>query len=149
MDDEETTPAVVQRAIDRHGFLSWLDLTAESVEEGRLVLRVPYNDKLVNHRNGVGGEVHGGIAATLVDTGGGVVCRTELDDPLGVGVATIDLNVSYLRAAVGDLVATAETVRLGTTVGVARVTVESETPDEGFAPVATGRGSFRLFRSDS
>lgn len=145
MDDGETTRELLQAAVDDHGFLSWLDLRVDEVDVGRLVLRVPHDEKLINHAN-QRGEVHGGIAATLVDTAGGVVCRTEMDDPRGVGAATIDLNISYLRAAVGDLVATAETVRVGTTVGVASVTVESETPNEGVAPVATGRGSFRLFR---
>lgn len=147
MDEGETTRDLLQAAVDDHGFLSWLDVRVDAVEEGRLVLRVPHDEKLVNHANRRG-EVHGGIAATLVDTAGGVVCRTEMANPSGVGAATIDLNISYLRAAIGDLVATAETVRVGTTVGVATVTVESDTPHDGVAPVATGRGSFRLFRDE-
>lgn len=143
--DDEAIQELLQGAVDSHGFLSWLNLDVEAVEPDRLVLRVPYNEKLVNHGNRHG-EVHGGIAATLIDTAGGVVCGIALENPEGVDAATIDLNVSYLRAAVGDLVATAEPVRIGSTVGVARVTVESETPNDGVAPVATGRGSFRLFR---
>jgi len=148
MDEGETTQAIVQRAVDSHGFLSWLDISVEAVEPGRLVLRAPYHEKLANRGRETRGEVHGGIAATLIDTAGGIACRTELSNPRGVGAATIDLNVSYLRAALGDLVATAETVRVGSTVGVSTVVVESETPDDGVAPVATGRGSFRLFHDD-
>ncbi len=140
--------AFVQAHLDEHGFLSWLDLAVETIEPGHLVMRVPYDEKLANRSPGAEGHVHGGIASTLVDTAGGVACRTALDDPVGGGAATIDLNVSYLRPAVGDLVADAEVVRVGSTVGVATVTVESDTPDGERKPVAEGRGSYRLFRSE-
>jgi uncharacterized protein (TIGR00369 family) len=140
--------AFVQAHVDEHGFLSWLHLTVESLEPGNLVMRVPYDEKLANHNPGAKGHVHGGIAATLVDTAGGVACRSALDDPVAGGAATIDLDVSYLRPAVGDLVADAEVVRVGSTVGVAAVTVESETPDGDHAEVAAGKGSYRLFRGD-
>lgn len=56
----------------------------------------------------------------------------------------INLNVNYLQQALGDLTATAEVVRAGNTVGVARVGVESETPD-GEDLVAVGQGAYRLF----
>jgi uncharacterized protein (TIGR00369 family) len=145
-DDDART--FVQAHLDEHGFLSWLDLTVESIEPGYLVMRVPYDEKLANHGTGAEGQVHGGIASTLVDTAGGVACQSALDDPVAGGAATIDLNVSYLRPAVGDLVAEADVVRVGSTVGVATVTVESDTPDDGVQPVAEGRGSYRLFRSE-
>jgi len=61
------------------------------------------------------------------------------------GVATIDLNLSYLRPATSDLVCTADVVRTGSTVGVAEMTVESTTPDGETKEVAVGRGSFRVF----
>lgn len=139
---------LVQAVVDEHGFLSWLDLRVEAVDAGRVVMRVPFDEALTNSGPGTPGGVHGGIAATLVDTAGGVACRTELDDPTA-GVATVDLNVSYLRAAAGDLVASAETVRVGGTIGVARVDVTSETPDDEEATVAVGRGSYRLFREEN
>ncbi|HET7325563.1 MAG TPA: PaaI family thioesterase, partial [Halococcus sp.] len=62
-------------------------------------------------------------------------------------VATINLNVNYLRPAAGDLTATAEVVRAGSSVGVSTVTVESEAPDGEMKAVATGQGAYRLFRS--
>lgn len=144
--DDDDPAAVIQAAIDEHGFLSFLGTRVDGVGDGWTTLTVPYDDALANHGPSNDGEMHGGVAATLVDTAGGLACRTELEDPTGAGVATIDLNVSYLRAALGDLQARAETVRVGRTVGVAEVTVESETPEEGVAPVATGRGSYRVFR---
>ncbi|MFB6070769.1 MAG: PaaI family thioesterase [Halanaeroarchaeum sp.] len=145
--DSEEARAFLQSFLDEHGFLSFLDLRVESLEPGHIVLRVPYDEKLANQGQG-NGNVHGGIAATLIDTAGGLSVHSTLDDPINAGVATIDLNVSYLRPARGDLVATADVVRVGGTVGVATVDVESTTPDGEDAIVATGRGSFRVFPAD-
>jgi len=139
----------LQTHIDDHGFLSWLGVQVDAVEPGRVVMRVPYSDELTNPRlAGIenGRTVHGGVAATLIDTAGGLAVRSDLDDPLASGVATIDLNVSYLRPATDDMVATAETVRVGGTVGVAEVTVESAAGGDERAEVAVGRGSYRVFR---
>lgn len=137
----------LQEFIDEHGFLSFLDLQVEELEPGYMVMRVPYDPKLTNKGRG-NGNVHGGIASSLIDTAGGLCVHTALEDPLESNVATIDLNVSYLRPARGDLVGTAEVVRIGGTVGVAEVTVESETPNGDIDEVAVGRGSFRIFRPD-
>jgi uncharacterized protein (TIGR00369 family) len=137
----------LQEFIDEHGFLSFLDLTVDELETGHLVMRVPYDRKLTNKGPG-NGNVHGGIASTLIDTAGGLCVHTSLEDPFASSVATIDLNVSYLRPARGDLVGTADVVRIGGTVGVAEVTVESETPDGEIDEVAVGRGSYRIFRPE-
>ncbi|MFB6270146.1 MAG: PaaI family thioesterase [Halobacterium sp.] len=142
--DAEDAAAFIQSYVDDHGFLSFLDLDVESAGDGEMTLRVPYDEKLTNHGAGEG-NVHGGIAATLIDTAGGLAVRTALEEPVGSGVATIDLNVSYLRPARGDLVAEAEVVRVGSTVGVAEVTVTAEEADGDAEEVAVGRGSFRIF----
>jgi len=135
----------LQSHIDRHGFLAFLDLSVERVEPGHLTMRVPYDEKLTNTGPGADGQVHGGVAATVADTAGGLAVRSTLDDPMETGVATIDLNLSYLRPATSDLVCTADVVRTGSTVGVAEMTVESTTPDGETKEVAVGRGSFRVF----
>ncbi|MFB6093702.1 MAG: PaaI family thioesterase [Halanaeroarchaeum sp.] len=145
--DAEDARAFLQQFIDDHGYLSFLDLQVESLTPGEIVMRVPYDEKLANQGRGQG-NVHGGIAASLIDTAGGLAVHATLDDPLESGVATIDLNVSYLQPARGDLVATAEVVRVGSTVGVATVDVESTLPSGEQGLVATGRGSFRIFRPD-
>jgi len=149
--DADDARAFIQSYVDDHGFLSFLDLSVEHVDDGEMTMRVPYHEKLTNHGPGRG-DVQGGIAATLIDTAGGLAVRTSLDDPVDAGVATIDLNVSYLRPARGDLVAEAEVVRVGSTVGVAEVTVEAQPREDNdrdeATEVAVGRGSFRVFRSD-
>ncbi len=150
----------VQQYIEQeHGYLSWLGTQVNELEDGRVVMTIPYDEKLTNTTNPP--TVHGGIAATLIDTAGGIAQRTMLSDPMNGGVATVNLNVNYLRRAAGDLRATAEVVRAGGSIGVSTVTVVSRPPervrenDEAFErwqgttdeeAVATGQGAYRLFR---
>jgi uncharacterized protein (TIGR00369 family) len=148
----DQTTQLLQRYIDDHGYLSWLGTTVESMDFGTLVMTIPFDEKLTNARPDDGdgdtpAQIHGGIAATLIDTTGGIALRPFLDDPMNDSVATINLTINYLRPAAGDLTATAEVVRAGSTVGVSTITVESEAPDGEMKPVATGQGAYRLFRS--
>lgn len=145
----------VREAVEeQHGYLSWLGTCVEEAERGRMVLTIPFDEKLTNPTSPP--TIHGGVAATLVDTAGGLVQRLNVEDPLSTGVATVNLNVNYLRRATGDLTATAEIVRTGRSVGVSEVDVVSRVPDDGgeFADgdpgeeelVATGQPSYRIFR---
>lgn len=127
-----------------HGFLSWLGFTVETFETGRMVATIPFDEKLTNPTEPP--TVQGGVASTLIDVVGGIVLRPYLSDPIDDGIATINLNVNYLRPAAGDLTATAEVIRAGNSVGVSTVEVESATPDGEERPVAVGQGAYRLFR---
>ncbi|WP_373188890.1 PaaI family thioesterase [Halolamina sp.] len=147
----------VREAIEEeHSYLSWLGTEVGDVERGRIELSVPFDEKLTNPSSG-GSTIHGGVAATLVDTAGGLALRLAAEDPLATGVATVTLNVNYLRRATGDLHTTADVVRAGSTVGVSQVEVTSTVPadadevDWGGEPgeeqlVATGQPAYRLFR---
>ena len=130
--------------LDEHGYLAWLGVQVDDAGDGWAVMRIPYDEKLLNP--GTGGTVHGGVAATLVDTSSAFALRTTFEDPMEAGMATTDLNVSYLRPARDDLVATAEVVRAGGSIGVADVTVESTTPEGERKAVVVGRTTYRLFR---
>lgn len=144
-DFPENAAELVQTYIENeHGYLSWLDTQVDSIECGRVVMTVPYDEKLTNTVSPP--TMHGGIAATLIDTAGGLAQRTMLDDPLSGGVATVNLNVNYLQRASGDLTATADVVRAGSSIGVSTVTVESSTSDGDTESVATGQAAYRLFR---
>jgi len=135
--------ALIERRIeDEHGYLSWLNTSVDVVERGRVVLSIPFDDKLTNSD---GRTIHGGVAATLVDTAGGVAQRTAFEDPVGSGVATVNLNANYLRPATGDLRAEATVVRSGGSIGVSDMRVTSATNGDR-AEVVVGQGSFRLFR---
>jgi uncharacterized protein (TIGR00369 family) len=141
---------------EEHGYLSWLGTEVDTVERGRIGLTIPFDEKLTNLASKP--TIHGGVAATLVDTAGGLALRLAAEDPLAVDVATVSLNVNYLRRATGDLHATADVVRAGSTIGVSRVDVVSTVPENGDDDVdwgveegeerlvATGQPSYRLFR---
>lgn len=136
---------MVQLFIEQnHGYLSWLGVTVDEYTFDSMTITIPYDEKLTNPTSPP--TMHGGIAATLIDTAGGLALRPTLDDPIGGGVATINLNVNYLRRAAGDLTAHAEIIRAGNSVGVSHVTVESETPNNDVQPVAVGQGAYRLFQ---
>lgn len=150
-DDFDALEAVLQEYIDEyHEFLSWLGATVDDVGRGTTTMSIPYDEKLTNVRPGATGtpDIHGGVAATLVDTVGGLAQRTELGDPVNGNVATINLTVNYLRPATGDLTAAATVVRAGSSVGVSDIAVENVTPEDGPRPVAIGQGAYRLFREE-
>ncbi|ELZ18977.1 thioesterase superfamily protein [Haloterrigena salina JCM 13891] len=129
--------------VDNHGYLSWLDVRVESLEEGRAVLAIDHDEEFENPVGSDGYDpIHGGIVATLIDTASAFALRSTFDDPGGAGLTTTDLNVSYLRPATGDLRAEAEVVRAGKTSGVTQVSV---TGADGEA--AVGRTTYRLFRA--
>jgi uncharacterized protein (TIGR00369 family) len=130
--------------LDEHGYLAWLGVRVDDAGDGWAIMRIPYDEKLLNP--GTGGTVHGGVAATLIDTSSAFALRTTFEDPMEAGMATTDLHVSYLRPARDDLVAHAEVVRAGGSIGVTDVVVESTTPDGEVKEVAVGRTTYRLFR---
>lgn len=129
---------------EEHGYLSWLGVTVEDFTKNSITLAAPYDEKLTNTTEPP--TIHGGIAATLADTAGGLALRPSLADPLNGGVATINLNINYLRRASGDLTAHAEVIRAGGSVGVSEIYVDSETPDGETQMVAAGMGAYRLFQ---
>ncbi|OLZ42041.1 esterase [Natrinema saccharevitans] len=149
-DDRES---MLQYFLDENQeFLSWLGTSIDHVGDGTMTMSIPYDEKLTNTRPNAAdderADMHGGVAATLIDTVGGLCLRTAMDDPFGARIATINLNLNYLRPATGDLVATADVVRVGGSVGVSEIVVESTTPDGEAHEVAIGQGAYRVFRSD-
>jgi len=144
--DDDTDAERVREYLDGHEFLSWLDIEPESVEPGRVVLAVPYGQRLTNPEDGE--YVHSGVVSTVADAASGFALRTMLEDPRETGVMTTNVNVSYLRPATDDLSVEAEVARAGGSVGVAEVTVTSGPEDGGRQTVATGTTTYRLFRPD-
>lgn len=150
MTDEDEIPDGVEEMLQEffehhHDFLAWIGTQIDDIGRGTATMTVPFDEKLTNPTDPP--TMQGGIAATLIDTAGGMACQTLLDDPFSEGVATINLNVNYLRRAATDITAHAEVIRVGSTIGWASVLVESETPDGRTENVAAGQGAYRLFRS--
>ena len=77
--------------------IAWsLDFTLAEVEEGRAVFTLTPSEF---HYNPIG-VVHGGVAATLLDSAMGCAVHSLL--PAGTGYTTLELKVNLLRAMTRD-----------------------------------------------
>lgn len=83
--------AFAQGLFPRPGIARTMPMDVESVEAGRVVFRVTANE---NHTNPLGG-VHGGFAATVLDSVTGCATHTVL--AAGERYGTTDLNVKMCK----------------------------------------------------
>jgi len=98
-----------------------MGFTGFTAEQGKVVFTI---DPQEYHYNPLG-SVHGGMIATLVDTALGCAVQTLL--PAGTGYTTVDLQVSFVRPVTvetGEIVCTAEALRVGRKIGRAVARVE-------------------------
>jgi uncharacterized protein (TIGR00369 family) len=94
-----------------------LGMRFDHVDNGRIVISLDTRPDFANPL----GAVHGGIAATLLDSAMGCAVHTTL--PAGVGYTTLELKVNYIRAAQTDgTTLTAE----GTVIHAGRRTATAE-----------------------
>jgi uncharacterized protein (TIGR00369 family) len=97
-----------------------LGMTIVEVEDGRAVFGVRPDER---HYNPIG-VVHGGLAATLIDSATGCAVQTRL--PAGVGYTTVDLNVTFVRpihADTGDIECEATVIHSGLRIATAEARV--------------------------
>lgn len=100
-----------------------LDFTLAEVSHGKAVFVGEPNEK---HLNPIG-TVHGGYAATLLDSALGCSIHTVLEP--GERYTTVDLNVKYLRAmmpGMGKVTVTGEVVHKGRRIATAEARVVGE-----------------------
>lgn len=91
------------------------------------------------------GSVHGGFAATLLDSAMGCAVYSMLGP--GIGFTTIDINITYVRAisvATGTVFARGETINVGRRVAMVRGTLT----DAGGKLLAHGTSSCLVFALD-
>jgi uncharacterized protein (TIGR00369 family) len=91
------------------------------VEEGRVVFVL---EPAEYHYNPIG-AVHGGVAATLLDSAMGCAVQTVL--PAGVGYTTLELKVSFIRPMTlqtGEVRATGTLLNAGSRVATAEGRIE-------------------------
>jgi uncharacterized protein (TIGR00369 family) len=101
-----------------------MPMRPEAVEVGYVKMSARADER---HLNPLGG-VHGGFAATVLDSVTGCAVHTMLD--AGVGYGTIDLHVKMLRPVPRDvdLIAEGRVIHLSKSLGVAEGTLK--TPDD-------------------
>ncbi|MGN6474125.1 MAG: PaaI family thioesterase [Mycobacteriales bacterium] len=93
------------------------------IEHGRVTFAM---QPRLEHYNPIG-MVHGGVAATLLDTVLGCAVHTKL--PAGTGYTTLDLQVRYLRPVTvrtGTVLATGTVVHLGRRTATAQAELVAE-----------------------
>lgn len=93
------------------------------------------------------GVIHGGALASLIDAAAATAARSTrgADAPPFRAIATTDLNVSYLAAALTDVTAVARILRAGRTMAWADVEVR----DTSDALVAVGRATLTIRRDEA
>lgn len=109
--------AMIRGEIPRPPISHTMDFTLESCSEGRAVFTVTPSEF---HYNPIG-MVHGGLAATLLDSALGCAIHTML--PAGAGYTTLELHTNLVRAITkdsGQLRAEGEIIHLGRTLATAQ-----------------------------
>ena len=122
-------------------FAQWvkdLDLSIESIEAERAVLRMRFSDKLCRD-NGV---VCGQALMSLADTSMVFAISSAAGDYLQM--TTVDQTIHFLRPAMrADLLADARVVRLGRTMAFGSVSIRTVDDDR---PVALAQTAYALMR---
>lgn len=145
MPDTNRSREIIETLLTDDEFLSWLDVSIDTITDDTLTLTVPYSSKIAlsNNTPGMGGTIHAGILSTLVDMAGEVL-RLHAEDPDHFVLATTDLHTTFLRPATNDLRITGRIERVGNSMAVSDVRITSHAPDGTEKTVAIGRGSYRV-----
>jgi uncharacterized protein (TIGR00369 family) len=121
----ESMRAIIDGTLPPPPIARLLDFAIVEVQEGRAVFAMEPAEWMYNPI----GSVHGGIAATILDSCMGCAVHTTLE--AGVGYTTTDLQVRYIRAmgaATGRVLAEGRVIHRGkrTATAEGRLFVESD-----------------------
>jgi uncharacterized protein (TIGR00369 family) len=113
----EMLEAMLAGTVSPPPMLAMLGATIGTVERGRVTMTLTPAEYHYNPY----GSVHGGVAATLLDTVMSCAILSQL--PVGRGNTTIDLTVNYLRAVTiesGPVTAEGTVIHAGRTTALAQ-----------------------------
>lgn len=127
----EVLRAIGAGKLPRATIADTMGLGAMEVEEGRATMRARADGR---HINPLGG-VHGGFAATVLDSVTGCAVHTML--PAGVSYGTVDLSVKMMRPVPRDveLIAEARVTHISGSIGISEGTLRG--PDGTLLASAT------------
>ena len=129
-----------QRIKDWHGsaMAETMNMRLIAVDDGTATFEAFPSPRYYNPQM----RVHGGYAATLIDSATGCAVQTKL--AAGVGYGTIELKVNYVRkmvAETGRLLCTGTVIHAGRTM----LTAEAKITDEHGKLYAHGSGTFLVY----
>jgi uncharacterized protein (TIGR00369 family) len=113
-------------------FSEHLGIEVEYAEDGEAIGRILLESFHSSNRDT--DIAHGGVTCSLADTVGAAAVMSES----GTAAPTVDMRIDYLAPATDDIRAEAEAIRIGESLGVARVELYAED-----SHVATAHGSYK------
>ena len=133
--------AIARQFLDALPHSRALGMRLEAIEEGRAVIAMPYDVRLVG--DPATGVIHGGAVSALMDTACGAAVMSHPD--AGISTATLDLRIDYMRPAVPGQTITTRAECHHVTRSVAFVRAVATDEDES-RPVAMATGAFTIER---
>ena len=109
--------------LDPTGVAALLDIRCPEVEDGRIVFTCKTRDEFANPL----GQLHGGIAATLLDSA--MACAVHTTLPANLAYASLDVSVRYIKPASvdgGELRAEGRVTHRGRKMCTAEATLHDE-----------------------
>ncbi len=128
----------LRRRLEQAPYNRSLGLRVEALGLDRVRLRIPYSDEIANP----GGALHGGVIASLIDTGGALSAWSGTDVKGDIDSSTLDFSVNFLAAALNeDIFANAEVLRRGKELTYSSIDVRNAADKR----IAAGLVTYRLF----
>ena len=117
-------------------YLDFLQLEPVLCENDRAVTRLRLRNELLNSR----GHIHGGALMSILDFTLSAAGRAN--DPLGSGMATIDMHTSCIEPATTDLTIEARCIRRGASIAFC----EGEILDATGKLIAKASAAFKVLK---
>lgn len=140
---DQSRAELVQSFVSHLPYCRALGMQIDEISEGVARMSLPYREDLVG--DPATGVLHGGSVSALMDTVSAAAVMSHPDS--GVGNATLDLRIDYMRGSAPGLAirARAECTHVARSVAFVRATAWDDDPDR---PIATAAGAFTIMQPE-